>query len=114
MKIKLSKIGIAENPVVETANKDEYQYGNHNDKSVPLEYEIVGLIRDMPKIGYPISGIRLERNGESIPGVFCLSNVKDIETLEKKDVFIIKTLNSVYLMQILEKDEKTLASSENV
>ena len=107
MKIKLTKINIANNPKVETATLEEYKFGEINEKSIPLEYEIVGEVGSMPKVGFVFSGIRTIRNGIEMPGIFQLTRIKEITEEEGK--YILKTQNSVYKMEILEKDEKTLA-----
>lgn len=98
--IKLRKISEAALPKYRAANWDEYKCGEDNgDISLPIEYELTGMIIGDLEVGKSLAINRNTRNGVECLGIFYSTTVKNIT--EKDNFKIIETENSVYLLEDL-------------
>lgn len=98
--IKLKKISEAAAPKYRAANWDEYKCGEDNgDISLPIEYELTGMIIGDLEVGKSLAINRNTRNGVECLGIFYSTTVKNIT--EKDNFKIIETENSVYLLEDL-------------
>ena len=91
MKVRIQKLSAVENPVVETATRDEYTPGQYTgEKSVFVNYEVEGHITHLPCVGENIFMQRTSRNGVEVFGFFQTSMITHVEG----DIF--HTTNSIY------------------
>lgn len=95
MRVKLTKINKAKNPVVKTAKKKGYVCGSEQDEEVSpfVGYWVIGTLERPIEIGKAIRMIRENRNGVECLGLFLSSVVKSIKGN------IVETDNSVYEME---------------
>ena len=102
MKVKITKIGVAEEPKFPTADKKDYVPGESNGEvSVPMDYWVVGELQFPIEVGSSILALRSERNGVKCAGIFRSSVV------EKFENNIAETANSKYQVEYLDiKEEK--------
>lgn len=91
--VKITKLGIPENPRHATASETEYVYGQSNLKSPPIDYWLTGSLMEEPKVGSILYVARDTRNGVKAEGFFTSSTVTKIE--ENK----YYTLNSIYIIE---------------
>ncbi len=101
--VEVLKSDVAENPLVPTADKENFEYGQINEgKSIPKGYVCTGyLIYDPQEIGFVYLD-RDTRNGEVYPGV--LRTTKIINVVEIDEVTLkVETLNSIYTITKIAK-----------
>lgn len=95
MKVKITKIAIAENPIHKTVKLEEYTNDLTNEYSPPVEYWITGELTQKPEVGQSISVIRDCRNGVKTHGFFRSSPVMKIDGNK------FYTFNSIYTIENL-------------
>lgn len=83
----------------ETAKWDEWNDGDYNNKTPPIDYEIEGLLMSDVDVGSSISVLRTKRNGVDVYGHFVSSKVEKILPYAEGD--LIYTQNSVYILKHL-------------
>jgi len=78
-------------------NMDEHIMGKHNDNysSIPIEYNLEGVLSYDIEVGKPVVVGRTKRNGVEAYGVFTTSRVTEVG-----DKYF-KTQNSVYSYKFL-------------
>lgn len=76
---------------------DKYTPGTNQPDgySLPVEYNIEGIIYALPRVGIGFTVLREKRNGEKADGLFQTSTVTEVGTT------YFKTKNSVYLYKKL-------------
>lgn len=98
-KVKITKLGSVENPVVPTPNFNEYKQGENNGNvSLPTEYWLEGYLLNEPTVGSSVLVQRTCRNGIECSGSFFTSKVTKITDNG------FETQNSVYRVDVLEKE----------
>lgn len=103
--VKVTKLGVVNDPYYKTAMWSEYKSGTENAKSPPIEYWITGELAFTPTIDQSVVVWRDNRNGVKMGGIFRTSLVKSIEVLGPK-CYKVNTMNSVYLVEEWNKDER--------
>ena len=103
-KISLTKIGVAENGEIPSATWEEYALGVENAKSVPIGYEIQGVLLSSIEAGRAVVIYRTHRNGLAVHGVTETSTIINIKLIDNG--LILSTLNSIYLMQSSSQERK--------
>lgn len=99
-KVKITKLGAAENPVYPTPNYNEYIQGSDNGNvSLPVEYWLEGYFMNEPVVGSSVLVNRTSRNGVTCGGAFFTSKVTKITDTG------FETQNSVYQVDILENEK---------
>jgi len=99
-KVKITKLGAVENPVVPTPNFNQYKPGEDNgDVSLPTEYWLEGYLLNEPTVGSSVLVQRTSRNGVECSGSFFTSKVTEITD------YGFKTQNSIYRVDVLEKEK---------
>lgn len=94
-RVRVTKMGIADNPHNQTASNEEYKYGEHNEKSPPIDYWIEGVLAYKIEIGLPISVNRETRNGIKVDGYFlssCVESFNGQVAITKNSKYLIETL----------------------
>lgn len=102
MRTKITKIGIAQDPVVPTANKEDYICGREQENEVSpfVEYCVIGILQHPIEVGKGIRMSREERNGVKASGYFFSSMVKSIKGGDSAGTkWIVETNNSVYQIE---------------
>lgn len=99
MKTKITKICASDNPIVPTANVEQYECGHLNDLSPFEGYWVTGELEYPIEIGLPIRLKRDCRNGVKIDGIFVSSTVKVIKGGKLSPAHIIVTNNSIYRVE---------------
>ena len=105
MRTKITKIGIAQNPVVPTANKEDYVCGREQDTEVSpfVEYCVIGTLERPIEVGKGIRMLREDRNGVKAYGMFTSSEVTAIKGGNSAGTkWIAETNNSVYQIEEVE------------
>lgn len=93
--VKLTKLREADNPASRAANWNTYVPGAPGKgASLPVDYEIVGILMEPPVVGGNVEILRLERNGVRALGVFCSTRVVAV----REHGFT--TLNSEYRLEM--------------
>ena len=92
--VVLTKICVAKNPITETSSWEDWVAGGENDASLPVLYELRGVLLDQIEINEPIRVFRTHRNGVRADGFFASTIVCSIEG----GAFAV-TFNSVYLIR---------------
>ncbi len=95
MKVRLTKISEAPNPLIKVGDPETYKYGQINFTSVPIDYTVEGNLCYDVEVGLPVIMQREKRNGVVAPGVLRTSPVTKIT----ENGF--ETLNSVYVIEKL-------------
>jgi len=106
--VVIQKTSLALDPLFPGGALDTYLFGESNLVSLPVEYEMVGILRDKVTIGKPVKLFRIIRNGVRINGRFSSSAV--VAIVEN----YFTTLNSVYLVKALCQKEDTKMCSRMV
>lgn len=89
--VKLTKISALQNPVFPPGNWETYTIGRGNHgRSLPVDYEVTGILQASPAVGQCVRVLRISRNGVKRLGAFTSSEVVELTS----DGF--KTINSVY------------------
>ncbi len=97
--VKVTKLSRCENPLVEPASWDDWRPGSpDNNGSLPVDYELRGVLLEEVRVGGQIIVFRTQRNGVEAEGLFESTNIRRIE-----DNARVVTLNSVYSIQPLGK-----------
>ena len=103
--VVITKTALAPNPQFPSGSLDTYLFGEPNLVTLPVEYEMVGILRDRVVIGKPVKLFRIMRNGVRVNGRFSSTPVVAV----RKNCFT--TLNSVYQVEALcEKEETKMCS----
>ena len=103
MKVKITKIGIVDSPVVPTAKKDEYVCGEVQEAEVSpfVDYTVIGTVHDPIQVGRGVRMIRENRNGVECQGLFQTSAVKILKDKDESGAFVFETNNSIYKVEEL-------------
>lgn len=99
--VVIKKTALAPKPLSPSGLRDNYLFGELNLVSLPVEYEMVGILRDQVVIGQPVRLFRLLRNGVRVNGRFSSTPVVEITGNR------LTTLNSVYQVEALCDPEET-------
>ena len=91
----LRKLAVAPGAKVQSATWDDYIPGVPNQASLPVAYELTGILCEDIEVGQPFSIERHTRNGVAIRRNFESTEVKSIEGDR------VTTQNSVYLIRSL-------------
>ena len=75
---------------------------NESNHGIFDGYMVEGFLIEEPKVGYPLSVLRTNRNGVHRLGVFETSEIKNIEL--SANYSILYTRNSVYKIEYMEID----------
>jgi hypothetical protein len=105
MRTKITKIDIAQNPVVPTANKEDYVCGREQDTEVSpfIDYYVIGTLERPIEVGKGIRMLREDRNGVKAFGMFTSSVVKAVKGGNSAGTkWIVETDNSVYRVEDVE------------
>jgi hypothetical protein len=98
--VRLTKLRPSQNPVEPPGNWGEYQLGQPtNSTSLPVDYTLTGVLLVPPRLGGKVKVLRTARNGIEVPGVFESTEVVEIGEHG------FTTLNSVYLLKTITKEE---------
>lgn len=106
--IKLKKTGTPPNPGVPTPAWEGYNLGQDNPDSLPLGYELTGVLLGTIEVGEPLRILRQTRNGVKCPGEFVSSPVTGIDGDK------IWTRNSIYTILEATDLQFALASQDGV
>jgi hypothetical protein len=94
--VRLTKLRESESPVARAGKWDTFIPGEwDNTTSLPVDYTLTGFLLEAPEMGKRVRVLRLERNGESLLGIFESSIVTAV------DASWFATLNSVYRLEVL-------------
>jgi hypothetical protein len=92
--VKLTKLRQTERPSADAGNWSTYVPGAaDNATSLPIDYEMIGVLLEPPVIGGRAKLLRLERNGVSAMGLFESTPVVSIYGSE------FSTQNSIYRLE---------------
>lgn len=95
-KVKITKIGKAENALYDSALMQDYEAGKDNgDVSLPIEYYLEGYMLKPPTVGESLVVNRTSRNGIEIAGIFTTSEITEITE------YGFKTSNSIYKLEYI-------------
>ena len=106
--IRLRKTAATDNPRVATPAWEDHQHGLDSQQSLPLDYEVTGILQESITVGQPIRMFRETRNGVQCLGIFQSSTVTKMEGDK------VWTLNSVYTILELRDLEITMAPTDRV
>lgn len=98
-KVRITKIGIPDNPDVDTATKEIYNLGEFNKLSPFVDYYVEGELIGDVTVGKSVLMVRENRNGVAVNGMFQTSTVTSITPLD--NVVIFRTRNSIYKLEHL-------------
>lgn len=93
--IRLRKIDAVKFAAAKTPSKEEYDYGQENATSLPIDYWVEGYLLNEPKVGESVVVQRISRNGQTIAGIMQTSLLTEL--FEGG----FKTLNSVYKLDYI-------------
>lgn len=97
-KIYLEKIEESSNPLCPTPKFEDYFSGEDNGNvSIPISYNIEGVLLNDINIGQSIIALRSKRNNIEYSGLFSTSDVKTISAVD--GFTMIETNNSIYRMK---------------
>ncbi len=89
--VRLVKLRPAGNPSAESGNWNTYVPGSaDNATSLPIDYEMIGVLLEPPVVGGQVKLLRLERNGVRSMGLFESTRITSVNGNE------FTTQNSVY------------------
>jgi len=97
--VKLTKLSSVDDPEVETPSWDQYDYGDRNGFSIPIDYWITGaLLSGHPEEGKTCYIARDSRNGVECEGILQTSHIQSVAFIKQNDEqsVIFHTKNSVY------------------
>ena len=97
MKVRVHKIDISDNPVVNTALDRTVEAQELGNQSPWVGYEVEGTADYPPVEGETFCVHREVRNGKEIPGKFRTSPVRTVRALTTG--WQIETLNSLYWVE---------------
>lgn len=93
--IILQKVAAAESPLARTPLAEEFVPGGINiGVSVPIDYEVQGVLMEDVTVGCCLSLFRTHRNGVQSEGVMSTSPIVSIDT--DGEYMRISTANSIY------------------
>lgn len=96
--LRITKIAEAVIPDFKSAEWKSFILGEENESvSLPIDYVLKGNLIHPIRVGDVMWVARTERNGVKCPGIFVSSRILSI--LEKDEAKIVRTRNSVYLLQ---------------
>mgnify|MGYP006431814571 CR=1 FL=1 len=76
--VKLIKTGKVDDPEYESAVWSEYNEGEYNPKSPPVDYEAKGSLAAPVEEGASVVLLRTERNGKEAEGIMRTSPVQSV------------------------------------
>lgn len=91
--VRLVKLSACDDAVVPPSTWEDWKMGELNTRSLPVDYELQGILVEPMETGKRICVLRTHRNGVRVDGVFQSSLVREF----KNGAAI--TLNSVYFIQ---------------
>lgn len=92
--VRCTKIDRVNDAKFDTANKEDWKYGEYNPTSPFIDYSLTGTLIYTPEQGKNCIYIdRDTRNGEKVPGIFRSSLIEKIEGNK------YYTQNSVYILE---------------
>lgn len=91
--IKVTKLDVAENPKVASAQEKDWQHGEQHALSPFVGYVLEGFLLKDIGVGKSIVVDRRIRNGEKVSGIFKSTEVKSW------DGMVATTQNSQYLVE---------------
>lgn len=107
MRVKLTKISPSKNPVCQPGDWDNYKLGQLNsDRSLPVDYELIGTLVSPPVVGQIVRIRRTDRNGVKVLGDYQSTEVVELT----EDGF--RTLNSVYRLVVLPSELSPCSGNE--
>ncbi len=101
--VRLCKLSECGDPLVEASTWDEWNITELNAKSLPVAYDLRGVLISQIEWGKPIRILRLWRNGIQALGLFVSTFVCDV-----KDGNTIETCNSIYRIDLCPDLDVTL------
>ena len=90
--VRLVKLSACNKPVSPPSSWEAWKFGELNEGSLPVDYELQGTLMEPIVIGKCMLVLRTHRNGVSSDGIFQSSPVREF----KNGAAI--TLNSIYLI----------------
>lgn len=94
--VKVKKLRPCLNPAYPSADWHDYPFGSAIEGvSLPVDYELIGYLLGLPKVGGRLIILRVSRNGVNVPGLFCSSRIRVISDMR------IETTNSVYHVEFM-------------
>ena len=98
--VKLTKLREADDPAVRAGPWSTYVPGAcDNTASLPVDYEIVGILMEPPVVGGNVEILRLDRNGVRALGVSSSTRVVSVSAQG------FATMNSLYLLEPYEDSD---------
>ena len=94
--VRLVKLSACENALIPPSPWEDWKIGEMNTRSLPVDYELQGILVEPMEAGKPIRVLRTHRNGVRVDGFFQSSPVREF----KNGAAI--TLNSIYF---IDRDE---------
>jgi hypothetical protein len=92
--VKLTKLRQSGSPAVSAGNWNTYVPGSaHNATSLPVDYEMIGVLLEPPAVGGRVKLLRLERNGVKSMGLFESTQITSVNGSE------FTTQNSIYRLE---------------
>lgn len=100
--VRVIKRAASNNALFPSASWDEWVPGKPSQENVslPVDFQLAGLLLESIEIGQPVDIFRIERNGIYVSGFFRSSPVMGIDEFDR-----IITNNSVYQIEPLELHE---------
>lgn len=98
-KVSIKKVGAVASPKYPTPMASEYVPGGggvNDGKSLPLDYESLGVLVGDIEVGRRIYMDRTHRNGVAVPGALTSSPVQSIQPSDNG--MLVFTENSLYLV----------------
>jgi len=97
--VKVNKLKEADSPDFPAESAEDFNYGQCNeDVSVPVGYDLEGMLLREPLVGGCLFIERHKRNGIVSAGIFQTSEIKEIKG-DSKTLTVI-TANSVYKLTV--------------
>lgn len=101
--VKITKLREADRPLVRAGNWNTYVLGAaDNAGSLPIDYEMIGVLLERPVVGGRVRLLRVQRNGVEVLGMFESTQVVSIRGCE------FATRNSVYRLENCERSSSDL------
>ncbi len=96
--VAITKIRAAQSPMVLPGSWSEWEQGARgNLGSLPVDYELRGVLLEPIRVGGQFRLLRIWRNGVSADGIFVSTRIEAIEGSE-----LVITQNSVYRVSLLQ------------
>ena len=99
--VLITKLSACNNPVVGPGSWDHWIPGcADNQGSLPVDYELQGILMAQVRVGGQLHVFRTCRNGVEADGVFESTPIVTI-----RDPSLVETLNSVYRVSVAKREE---------